>query len=892
MKNVKIKQFTKWLTRQIVRLLIMTIVANLLNAFFAPQIAKAADPNMMLFWDGDCAAPPSGWTVVSDGAGEAFYDATDGGLFARGNSSYGRYAGGAPTHTHSATVSAGSPSGTAKKGSAGSGYNDNAHTHTGQAGSVSSVSTSPAFKNLCVIQYSGIPSGGSAIPSGAIAIFDDTVAAANWSDYSATFGTNYLRGNSTAGGTGGSNTHQSTGQSITSITLNENLTDVNNKSGTTNPTGASTTGHYSSHTVANQTSDTPNTEPPYVTVILGKASADTSIPDGMLAMFDGSGFVTNGWGIQSDTGGPFNQTFLKVTGAYGTTGGATAHSHANLTPTASSAGGDASTGNGTGSIGAHTHTVTVSLANGTNTNLPPYTDVVIAKYSTASSGDARISYGSAIGGGPPNQRDRTWTHPSYGSETDGPGSVIYTSSWTVMKASPANTGVYVMAMLVNDGLGDNIQVYSYASGSWTSEFTAKTANFNYRPIDVAFENISGNVLVIYMTSTSTTTLYYQEGSWNGTDYDWSSGSASFSTTIGNLRFLRLTNRLASDQMIAVATGDNASNQVNAFVWSGSAMGNEGGAWGTLNSTSDNMDAAWESNSGEGLVTWGWGSSPYWRYATWNGATWTASNGTSDANLTAAVTLTALATNPDPSSDRMALSMRESTNTLWGLIWNGSSWSQMTELDTSTNTTTGRLIDTSFAGTTGNAIIVYGDSSGAAVDWARSAAGGAFQLKGDWTPTATIGNEAITAVVADASGSNIIMYNLVDANSDLFGFYYDDNNQGWNDPEGAALEVASSGGTTLESFMFAWESVYKVPTLTEVLFLILVSAAVFLGVKTGVIKFKRTSRIEPREIQKPPKKQLPIENNETHQTRGSLDYRSGFRASPSKSIDGITRRERN
>jgi len=42
--------------------------------------------------------------------------------------------------------------------------------------------------------------------------------------------------------------------------------------------------------------------------------------------------------------------------------------------------------------------------------------------------------------------------------------------------------------------------------------------------------------------------------------------------------------------------------------------------------------------------------------------------------------------------------------------------------------------------------------------------------------------------------------------------------------------------------------------------------------------------------RPPKKQLPIENNETHQTRGSLDYRSGFRASPSKSIDGITLRK--
>src|SRR3990167_1642849 len=216
MKNVKIKQFTKWLTRQIVRLLIMTIVANLLNAFFAPQIAKAADQNMMLFWDCDCAAPPSGWTVVSDGAGEAFYDATDGGLFARGNTSYSRYAGGAPTHTHSGSGSSTAATAIDRKTAAGSTHNSDTHTHPVTVDSVSNISNLPTYRNLCVIKNTGIPNGNSAIPSGAIAIFDAAVPGANWSDVSGYFtgGFRYIRGNSSAGGVGGSDAHQGTSHSV------------------------------------------------------------------------------------------------------------------------------------------------------------------------------------------------------------------------------------------------------------------------------------------------------------------------------------------------------------------------------------------------------------------------------------------------------------------------------------------------------------------------------------------------------------------------------------------------------------------------------------------------------------------------------------------------------
>ncbi|MEK7142975.1 MAG: hypothetical protein AAB785_02065, partial [Patescibacteria group bacterium] len=96
----------------------------------------------------------------------------------------------------------------------------------------------------------------------------------------------------------------------------------------------------------------------------------------------------------------------------------------------------------------------------------------------------------------------------------------------------------------------------------------------------------------------------------------------------------------------------------------------------------------------------------------------------------------------------------------------------------------------------------------------------------------------------------------------------------------------------------WESVYKVPTLTEILFLILVGSAVFLGVRTGVIKIRKPAssaggngKIDPKDIIDPPQKQLPIENNlrNNHQKSFSkCEMRNEERKT--RSIDGITLRE--
>lgn len=381
----------KMLTKNITWILILSILVNATGLLFPSawleiKQAKAVDASdyMYLYWT-NCASPPSGWTVVSDGAGEAFYDTTDGGLFPRGNSSYARYAGGASTHTHSSTVATtGSPTGTATRKANGSTQDSTTHSHTGTA-SVDSKSTLPAYKDICVIKYdNGIPNGDAAIPQNAVAVFD-AAPPAGWSDYSGTFGTNFVRGNSTAGGTGGSNTHAGAGHTVSSITLDAT------GSGTValNGTGGTASPPTHTHTVNNQTSNTPDTQPPYIEVYLGqKSTAAGPIPNGMIAMFDDTdssvGFAVAGWTRLSDSGGDFYQRFIKVTGAYGSPSGAAQHTHT-LINAASNAGGGTSTTGTTAqtNITSHTHSTDITLADGTNTNLPPYTDVVFAKKQTA-----------------------------------------------------------------------------------------------------------------------------------------------------------------------------------------------------------------------------------------------------------------------------------------------------------------------------------------------------------------------------------------------------------------------------------------------------------------------------------------------------------------------------
>jgi hypothetical protein len=432
----------------------------------------AADPtNMLLFWDGGSA--PSGWEIVSDGAGEPFYNASYGGIFPRGAASYTANNGsmGVETHTHSATVTT-SNGGAAneKSGPAGTGWSATGHTHTGSA-SVDSISSLPAYTNLKIIRYSGIPSGSTAIPSGAIAIFDsDGVPGTNWTDVSSSYSSYpYLRGASTAGGTGGSNTHAGTGHTVSSITLNATTNVVGTSSGTKQ--GHSESSH--AHTVSGTTtSNTPATEPPNISILLGKASTDTTIPTGMIAMFDGD--PGTGWNTVSGSGGDFENRFLKVTGTYGTKNGATSHTHTQMS-TSSSSYTAPTAANGAGAIGTHSHTVYINLAEGSNTNIPPYTDVVIAKKEPTG---ISIS-GNIYQSGSESAQD-TSTYTIYASVNNGDGS---TNQVTTSTGSFTINNVAVSA-------GNSIAVYIYNNANDANAFTVTDGTTNISGLNLYVGRVS------------------------------------------------------------------------------------------------------------------------------------------------------------------------------------------------------------------------------------------------------------------------------------------------------------------------------------------------------------------------------------------------------------------
>lgn len=335
---------------------------------FTPLIFQSAnalpgDGRMLLFWDGGTA--PTGWTCVSCGSTDPFYQ-----KFVRGNDTYGG-TGGAVTHTHTASgsVDATLDPMPARATTGTTGLNSNAHTHTFTP-VIGSASSIPSYRQLEVIRYNS-PGNPLSIPAGAIAFFDSAVPT-GWVQYSSENGY-YVRGESTAGTTGGSNTH--------THTITGTLSTPTGGEGAlvTNSTQANVSTNTHTHNVSGSTAIT-NNEPPYIEVILGKLTVDSSLTGSMYAMWDNT--PTTEWIIESMSGGPMYQKFLKASSSYGTTSGALTHTPADVSIASGQAiGSTTSRAGGTLAASSDTHTHIVHATSFSSaSDIPPYIDVIIAKY--------------------------------------------------------------------------------------------------------------------------------------------------------------------------------------------------------------------------------------------------------------------------------------------------------------------------------------------------------------------------------------------------------------------------------------------------------------------------------------------------------------------------------
>ncbi len=346
---------------------VSTILISLLT-FNTPKPAQAAGDSMIGFWDGGAA--PTGWTCLSCSGdpGQDFYQ-----KFIRGAAAYSAVGGGAATHTHTVSFSAsGNASGIADSGNGtSSSYATTAHRHNSiSSGSTVAATTFPVYQNIKVIRYDtdGTP---ATIPAGFIGMFD-TTPPAGWTTLSS-YNSDFLYGENDATGTGGAANH----------THSTSITTGNNNTGSASSSDGGGAGTLAvnphTHTGSGTTASGTHT-PSYRDVILAKADADTTVPNGLITMWDAT--PSSPWSVISGTGGAFDSRMLRGAASYGGTGGTATHTHSNLgitTSTISSTEVSNSVADGLLSSGTHTNLITVSF--GAASNLPPYLDVIIAKYS-------------------------------------------------------------------------------------------------------------------------------------------------------------------------------------------------------------------------------------------------------------------------------------------------------------------------------------------------------------------------------------------------------------------------------------------------------------------------------------------------------------------------------
>jgi hypothetical protein len=241
-------------------------------------------------------------------------------------------------------------------------------------------------------------------------------------------------------------------------------------------------------------------------------------------------------------------------------------------------------------------------------------------------------------------------------------------TWTVLKANHERNE-FILG--TEDKQADvNIQIYNHKIGTWNNlqQVSTDVPNAGYRGFDVAYEDVSGDALIVYETSSGADNVFGYR-TWNGTAY---SAAQTFTTDLAfaAINWLSLTVEQESDNLMLLIHND--ANDLYAIPWNGTHF--DGSKNSTLSTattsiTEQHFAFAWEESSGDGLVVYGEGTNLVYRgYNPTTG--WTG-----EATVSLGDSLDAVRLCSDPASDYIGIIIQDDDtggNGVNALMWNGDS----------------------------------------------------------------------------------------------------------------------------------------------------------------------------------------------------------------------------
>lgn len=306
---------------------------------------------------------------------------------------------------------------------------------------------------------------------------------------------------------------------------------------------------------------------------------------------------------------------------------------------------------------------------------------IYGKWFDASAADLNVDMLVYRGGGDTSIPEyRTHNDSGFGTEStaqDVTGAIEYVK----VVADPIG-GSDEKILCVKDGSNDvNCQVWNGTSWGNLFELSQNSGTAGSRTFDVAYEQVTGDVLVCYSDNSNATLPFCNI--WNGTNWTTTANAASIGAEGGqNIATTRMIPDPNSDR-IALMIKDT-KNDLNIQIWNGTTWGNlievEASAGGCDSCFS--FDGDWETISGDFVAAWfsddddELESRVYSTFTGWG----TQQDGVITGLSTSDNVYVEVAANPETDNDHVLVVVADDDNTLTANRFENDVWETQVELD--------------------------------------------------------------------------------------------------------------------------------------------------------------------------------------------------------------------
>lgn len=379
----------------------------------------------------------------------------------------------------------------------------------------------------------------------------------------------------------------------------------------------------------------------------------------------------------------------------------------------------------------------------------------------------------------PDTWSRYWTGTTWSPAlSSAPTSMSTTpgdSRWFRLISSP-KTGEKIVA-LIDNATNDPIMVFTWDGDDWgggtpsVNISLSSSSAQDTAPFDVAYEELSGDVLLVYSNYSSNQLLYRLKpngGAWPGSSSNAGTGFDVYK------RWVRLEAQFESNSILVGYLNNN--ERVGAMIWDGSSntFGDQfSDAAGTATATSDErpFDIAWETNSGTPMIFWGT-TGNLLTMREFTGGSWQAES-TVTSGFTNDLDWVFAASDPVSSSNNISLAMQDSTSCVARFgVWTGSAASIWGTTPTCPSVTTNNLVETAFENDTSQAMFVYVPNTATddEIAWLTWTSGGGFTSATTESNSGGLNPDAIEALVLASdlnTTSMMLLYHDGTGTCDLF-----------------------------------------------------------------------------------------------------------------------------